>query len=153
MTLSIPLAPQCHPETQTHLVVSMGSSHYLLLSPKTEISPSAGIRSRFLVAPQRQTPGHQQARGSHLPPFTSREVKDCWTDVYTPAPPTFSAVPLPTSWAVTCLPSAQHTAVGRDELALRIAEQHLVGAGGQGGLRAVAGRGQQLQLTACIRTL
>lgn len=78
------------------------------------------------------------------PPFLSQEVGDCQTNIYTPVPPTFSGIPLPKSWAVTCLPSDQHTAVCRDELALGIAEQHLVGARNLRALGSVSDRGQQL---------
>lgn len=78
------------------------------------------------------------------PSFLSQEVGDCQRDMYTPVPPTFSGVPLPKIWAVTCLPSGQYAAVRRDELALCIAEQHLVGAGNLGGLGSVTDRGRQL---------
>lgn len=148
------LAPRCHPETDTPLLAPTGSPCYLLLFPGTETSPSAGTRSRFLEAPWSQKTGHQQAWGADLVSETTPPTMGCeglsGRHLHTSA---FSEVSLPTSWTVTCLPNAQHAAVGRDELALRIAEQHLVGAGNQRGYGAVAGRGQQLRFTTCIGAL
>lgn len=72
--LSALLAPRCHPETQTPLLAPTGSPCHLLLSSRTETSPSAGTRSRFLGAPRSQKPGHQQAWVSDLAPETTLPI-------------------------------------------------------------------------------
>lgn len=54
---------------------------------------------------------------------------------------------------MTCLPRAQHAAVGGEELPARVAQQHLVGAGQLWGSGAAAGWGLWFGLAACIRAL